>query len=500
MPILPRRLAMSSAAVFTIVLALASCTADATPPASGDPAGTSLVIGVADEPASLDPVLGYAPLGAAQIFDGLVEHQAAGTLRPVLATALPQPSSDGRSWTVDLRDDVSFTDGSALDAAAVVATYRRVLEPGAPLRDRFWMLGAVTAVDQDTVRFDLKQACAYFPDLLVLGIRAGTPDAPVGTGPYKVADWQRGKRLVLTANKAYFGTRPAITTVTVEFLPDDEVRAQRMRDGKLDGVGLPARLAAPFAAIDGLTVVEHSSADLRAVTFSDRGPTADPAVRLALNLAVDRQAVIGSALAGEGTPVSLPMPPALAEFTEPGARIDYDLVRAQFLLDAAGWVLGSDGVRAKGPTRASFTIGYPVADVVSRDLVAAFAAAAKRIGIAVTARPTALTEPLVDPRLIAFGDPFDPDPALYPVLHPAGGDLAKALDAERATTDPAQRAVAFRALQRAYQAAPTMAVLVAPRHSYVMRQNWNGYQPVVDATGTDHTWGAWWNLSSWTPR
>ncbi|PPK67582.1 ABC transporter substrate-binding protein [Actinokineospora auranticolor] len=498
MPILPRRTGVVLCLVAVLGLALA-CTADPPPPASGDPAGTSLVIGVAQEPASLDPVRGYALNGAAKVFDGLVEHQPVGTLRPALATGLPVPSADGKSWTARLRTDVSYTDGSAFDSADVVAAYQRVIADS-PLKARFWMLDGVKAVDQATVRFDLNTPCAYFPDLLVLGIpSAGTPDKLVGTGPYQVSDWQRGKRLVLTANKAYFGTRPAITTVTVEFIPDDEVRAQRLRDGKLDGTALPARLAADFAKTDGLAVVNHSSADLRAVTFAATGPTADPAVRLALNLAVDRQDLVEQVLAGKGKPASLPVPPTLAEFVEPGADIGYDPARAATVLDAAGWVAGADGIRAKAGERAAVAVGYRVADVTSRDLVAAFAATAKKVGVEVTANPTAEVDPAT-PHLVAFGDPFDPDPALHPLLHPAGGTIAANLDAARATTDPAQRAVAFRALERAYATAPTMVVLAAPDHSYVMRENWNGYQPVVDAAGTDYTWGPWWNLQAWTPN
>ncbi|WP_018684516.1 ABC transporter substrate-binding protein [Actinokineospora enzanensis] len=482
------------------VLGSAACTADPAPPASGDPAGKSLVIAVAKEPATLDPRQGYAPFGAAKIFDGLVEHAATGTLRPALATTLPLPSADGKSWTARLRTDVSYTDGSGFDAADVVATYKTALDPASPLHARFWMLTNVAQVDPTTVRFDLSTPSATFADLLVLGIPASTstPENLVGTGPYKLVDWERGNRLVLTANKAHYAGEPAITTVTVEFIPDDQVRAQRMRDGKLDGAELPATLARDFAKTDGLNVIEHDSADLRAVTFVDQGPTADPALRLALNLAVDRQQLVATALAGHGTIASLPVPPVLAEFVEPGARMDYDATRAVTVLDAGGWTLGADGVREKAGVRAEFAVTYPLGDITSRDLLAAFAEQVKAVGIKVTATPTRDPDPST-PRLLAYGDPFDPDPALYPLLHPAGGTIADSLDAARATTDPAQRAVAYRALERAYLTAPTMDVLGTPTHSYVMRENWTGYQSVVDATGTDHTWGPWWNLQTWKP-
>ncbi|MGQ0841009.1 ABC transporter substrate-binding protein [Actinokineospora sp.] len=484
-----------------VLSATAACTGDATPPASGDPDGKSLVIAAAEAPATLDPLAGYAPHGAAKIYDGLVEHQPGGTLRLALAATQPETAPDGKSWTVRLRGDVSFHDGTAFDAADVVAGYRPLLDPKAVLRPRFWMLSGVTQVDPTTVRFDLSQPYAGFAGLLVLGIRSseavGT-DRPVGTGPYEVAEWVPRTRLVLTANRAYFADPPAITRVTVEFEPDDEARAQHLRDGRLDGTALPARLAAGFERADGFTVVRHSAADLRAVTLPGTSPvTADPAVRLALNLAVDRRALVEAALAGQGSPASLPVPDVLPEFVEPGGRFEFDVARARAVLDAAGWVSGADGVRTKAGVPATITVAYPMADQISRDLVTGLAGAAAALGIQVTARPGAGDG---GPELVAFGDPFDPDPALYPLLHPAGGATAAALDAARATTDPAQRAVAIRAAQRAYLADPGLIVLSQSRHSYVIRENWNGYQPVVDAPGTDHTWGAWWNVQRWTPR
>ena len=93
------------------------------------------------------------------------------------------------------------------------------------------MLKAVAAVDQATVEFTLTAPYAPFPDLLVLGILpseslAGTGEPePVGTGPYRLADWRRGTRMELAANKAYWDGAPAIKKVTVEFIPDDDTRA-----------------------------------------------------------------------------------------------------------------------------------------------------------------------------------------------------------------------------------------------------------------------------------
>ncbi len=447
-----------------------------------------MVIAAAVAPASLDPAAGYAPLGAGKIYDGLVEYQPGGTLRAALAAALPLPAADGRSWTVTLRGDVKFHDGSPFDADDVVATYRRVLD--GPVRPKFWMLSDVRALDAATVRFELSQPYPAFAGLLVLGVKPAA-EGTNGTGPYQVAAWEPGRKLVLKAHPGYYLGTPKLSEVTVEFIADDETRAQLLRDGKLDGAVLPTTLASGFAATSGLTVVDHAAGDVRLVSLPEGPVTGDPVVRQALNLVVDRRELVEEALAGKGAATSIPLPAALAEFAEPSARFDLDVPRAQELLEAAGWTAAAAGPRTKAGVLAVIPVGYPAGDLTARDLVAGFARAAATIGVRVTAEPVArdaLTGSTAE--LCAVGDPFDPGRALSWL-----GDAAA-----RAVTDPAQRAVAYRALSRSNLAAPSAVVLAETGHSYVIRQNWTGYRAVVDGPGTDHTWGAWWNLQTWAPR
>ncbi len=141
-------------------------------------------------------------------------------------------------------------------------------------------------------------------------------------------------------------------------------------------------------------------------------------------------------------------------------------------------------------------------------LAAAFVAAAKTVGIAVTtvaAPPAELAaRSATDATLISTGNPFDPDLGLYPLLDTAlaGADSAVTgpLKAGRDTLDPGQRAVAYRQFQKAYLSEPTMVCLVFVDHTYVMRDNWTGYAQVTDSAAQGDTWGPWWNLQQWTPR
>ncbi len=307
------------------------------------------------EPESLHPLLGYGAEGASKFFDGLVAHDANRDLQPALAAQLPVAAADNLSWTVRLREGVTFHDGSGFDADDVLATYRALLDPAyaASVRSDYVMLTGVEKIDPTTVRFTLAYPDAAFPHRLALGIvpaeAVATPapleasefgSAPVGTGPYRFAEWRRGTSMQLTANEDYFGGPPAVKTITVVFATDDNTRAQRMRAGEFDGTVLPPALAQTFADSE-YQVHDHPSADYRTITLPTANPvTANPAIRLALNHAVDRQGMIDALLAGKGAPASTPIPQVLAEYAEPSAQFRFDRAEAERILDEGGWVRG----------------------------------------------------------------------------------------------------------------------------------------------------------------
>jgi peptide/nickel transport system substrate-binding protein len=516
--------------LFPIILVLAlagACTGTPTPSASGRPDNTAMVLAEPVEPATLNPLAGYAPSGAAKIFDGLYEHQPDGSLRPVLAASAPVPAADGNSWTVTLRTGIRFSDGTPFAPIDVLSTYRALINPvfASPLRADYAMLTGVDQVGQNTVRFDLAYPYAPFPDRLVLGIvsapELATPGPvaqlpmnthPVGTGPYTLVSWTKGSQLVLAANPKYptaLGGPPKVRRVVVQFVPKDTDRAAKLRAGQLDGAAMAPSQAATFAHSEAFNVLTDHSADLRAVRLPANGPvTGDPAVRLALNRAVDRAALVTGPLANAATPAPTPMPNVLAEFVEPTATFTVDQDAARTTLLQAGWIANTDGGRSKDGVPAAFTLDYPIGDTTDSVLASAFAVAAKAIGIAVTpigvAPDTLAAKAATDATLISTGTPFDPDLGLYPLLDSAlagsGQAVRGALDTSRHTLDPAQRAVAYRQFQKAYVADPAMVCLVFVDHTYVMRNNWTGYAPVTDATSQGVTWGAWWNLAQWTPR
>jgi peptide/nickel transport system substrate-binding protein len=528
----PRR--VPAALIVMLTTVIAGCSAPTAPGggagAAGD--GASMVLADGYEPESLHPLLGYGTEGASKIFDGLVTHDAERLLQPALAAALPEPAPDRLSWSVPLRSGVTFHDGSAFDAADVVATYRALLDPAyaSSIRSDYVTLAGVEAVDDHTVRFRLARPDAAFPHRLTLGIvpaeAVAAPEpleasafstAPVGTGPYRLAQWRRGTSMRFTANEAYFGGVPAVREIEIVFAVDDNTRAQRLRAGEFDGTVLPPALAETFAG-SGYTVLHHPSADYRAVTLpTAHAVTGDPAIRLALNVAANRQGMIDALFAGRGAPASTPIPEALAEYAEPSAQFRFDRAEAERILDASGWTRGPDGTRARDGVPARFTLMYPAADSIRRDLAQAFASDAHAVGVDVLLE--GLGWEAIEPRMgsdalvLGGGSPFDPDLVAYPLLHSSyGGDgfnnpasyanpeVDAGLEAARSAADPTERVAAVRAWQRAYAAAPGFVFLTFLDHSYVVRERWDGYVQVVDPHTHGTTWGPWWNVEDWTPR
>lgn len=489
-----------------------------------------MVLAVERAPETLNPLAGYAPYGAAKIFDGLVEHTADGGLRPALASDLPRPSQDGLTWTVRLRDGVRFSDGTTFGAADVLATYQALLDPAvdSPLRPKYDMLTGVSKVDEHTVRFRLSRRDPDFAHLLVLGIlpsealadpgpAAESPIGtdPVGTGPYRVRSFRPGEKLVLAANRSYFAGKPAVSTVTVLLGRDGSKRSAAVARGTVDGACLPAATVARHGVPDGYRTLTDPAADTLAVTLPTDDPvTGNTAIRTALNLVVNRKAAVSRVLANKGSVASTPVTDAHPELQEPDASFGHHPKKARSVLRDAGWTAPGDGdTRSHGDTRAAFPVLYAKGDTVARGMVRRLASDAAKAGIDVEPKPASRDELAErageEPELVRTGSPFDPVFTLSQLLHSGGSAndtgyhdaaVATALERARTVADPAQRAVAMRAMQRAYREDPAMVVLARADHVCLQRAAWTGYQPVTDPPVAGIAWGPWWNLATWSPQ
>ncbi|MGO4458993.1 ABC transporter substrate-binding protein [Streptomyces sp. M-16] len=505
-------------------------TACANPSGPARPAD-SAVVGIATEPESLSPLLGYGKDGNSKIFDGLLTHDADRKLRPALAEALPEVSADGRTYTYRLRQGVEFSDGEPFTAADVEFTYRTILDPATNNASKTELdaIDSVTAQGPDQVVFTLKYPYAPFAERTVLPIApehvAGKQDVnsggfttrPVGTGPYVLTGWSKGEKISFRANPSYWGGEPAVKKFTMAVIKDDDVRATRLRSGELDAAILPPNLAAGFAGDRTRRTFAAKTFDYRDVTLPTHHPvTGDPAVRQALDIAVDRAAMVDKLLDGAGKAAHGPVPTDSPWFT-PGTERAHDPDRAKRILDDAGWKPAADGVRVKDGVRASFPLWYTTGDKIRQDHALAFASDARKAGVEVTTE--AGTWEVIEPRmktdavLAGGGSPADPDFDQYPLLtsslagdgfnNMAGYDnpvVDRALADARRSGDPAARATAYDTVQRELVKNPGYVFLTHIDHLYVVNDRWDG--PTTQVEPHDHGLGSgpWWNVEHWKPK
>ncbi|MFB7933258.1 ABC transporter substrate-binding protein [Streptomyces sp. NPDC056039] len=520
-----------AAATAALAAAVTACSAPSSGGGEGDAKSGSVVIGVASEPDTLNPLLGYGKDGNSKIFDGLLAHDADLKLKPALAAALPEVADGGRTYTYTLRDGVEFSDGEPLTAADVVYTYRTALDAKTnnTFKSELDAVKKVEASGDDKVVFTLKYPYAAFAARTVLPIVpehiAGEQDPntgtfntrPVGTGPYVLSKWSKGEKLTFKANPRYWGGKPKVKTFTMAVISDDDVRATRLRSGDLDGAVLPPNLAATFKSDDGKRTYDAKSYDFRAVTLpTPNKVTGDRAIRRALDAAVDRETMVDKILDGAGRPAYGPLPVDDPAFTKAVER-DQDLGKAKKILDEAGWKPAGDGIRAKDGQRASFTLLYPSGDKVRQDHALAYASDAKKAGIEVKAESA--TWEVIEPRmkntavLAGFGSTGDPDFGLYTLLHSSlAGDgfnnmarydnpaVDRALDTGRRGQDPAERKAAYDKLQRALVMDPGYTFLTHIDHLYVLADRWEDLGTQLEPHEHGFASGPWWNIEDWQPK
>lgn len=380
----------------------------------------TLVLAIGGEPdTGYDPLLGWGRYGHPLFQSTLLTRDAGLATRPDLATAWSL-SDDRLTWTITIRDDVRFSDGQPLTAGDVAFTFAKAAESAGAL-DMTAMQSA-EATDDRTVVIRLKKPWITFTEFFYsLGIvpAAGYgPDYarnPVGSGPYRMVSWKRGEQLIVEANPNYYGPRSPFTHLTFLFTGEDASLAAA-KSGQVDMITVPAALADSLP--EGFNTVRVDSVDNRGVTFAtvpDTGKkdakgnalgnnvTSDPAIRKAINLGIDRRKIVDTALQGYGTPAFGPADGL--PWSNPDAAVSYDLEAAKALLDKAGWMAGSDGIRGKNGIRASFPVNYPSADSTRQAIAIVFSEMLQPLGIEATPNGTTweVIERVMHSQPVVFG-------------------------------------------------------------------------------------------------
>ena len=329
--------------------------------ADGDSDGT-LRMALAERPAGLDPLddADPPPDGLAQLtFGGLYTYDASTGLVAYLAAGEPQIADERRTYVVELREGARFQNGDPVTAADVRYSFQQARDRDGSERGLATHLDAVEAIDDRTVRFQLPEAYAPFPHLLTQpivpeAVREADPEQfrtrPIGAGPFRVTERLPDESLRLVRWADYWAEpRPRLEAVEFAAVETPTVRVNSLTSGRTDVVeSIPPELYPDVAERPDATIHDALRMDYVHLAFNcRRGPTADPAVREAVDHSVSMDRIVAEFVEPVGGRTVSPVPPPLAadwEFPVEDWRAiprDRDIEAARELLESAdvpdGW-------------------------------------------------------------------------------------------------------------------------------------------------------------------
>jgi peptide/nickel transport system substrate-binding protein len=449
-----------------VLIFLAACGPGGSTPASsgsspGGPSGT-LTIGLSADAESMDPYRVYQNAGFSvmyAIFDTLVTIAPDGSLGPGLADSWTSP--DDKTLELKLHPGVKFQDGEAFDADAVRFSLDRIadIDPATnkpyPVGDsrrlnsafasNFASLDSVEVVDPLTVKLHLNA-----PDSGVLGNLgtlqmlpphyyaqvgdAGFALKPIGTGPFKFVEWVKDDHITLEANPDYWNSprgKPLVAKVIFRPIPDAATRISELATGGIQIMeDLPPDQAAQVKAAGDQAVYLSDAHSIAIWLTTDKGGNlakspgdqataiaalANPAVRRALNMAIDRKTIVATILDGFGEPMNSLWVSGDKGFDSSLPAIAFDPAAARQILAQQGYPNG-------------FAVNMDICTCDNSAIYEAVVGMLANVGVAVTLKPAELnqfndawskgdTNPMRGARL---GFPVDPNTELYLWLYSKG--------------------------------------------------------------------------------
>lgn len=355
-----------------------------------------LVVAQRQDPKNWDPIDTYRVAWgsvASNFYDGLVRRDENLKLQPGLATDW-EVLDDGMRIRFHLRKGVTFHNGEPFNAKAVKYTFDRLLgEVGAqgPQRANYTTIDHVEIIDEYTVDFHMK-----VPDPVMLTKLSGygamiVPPQyienkgqtyfdlhPVGTGPFKVIEYVQGSHITMVPNTDYFGQVPQVDKLIYRFIKEDATRLAEFQAGNVDIIVsppfamLPTFKTVPDAQIISVPGPAIQSLSLRPVDAA----TSDVRVRRALNMAVNKQALINAFLGGHGEPIASLQGRLSFGYDPELEGYPYDPERARELLKAAGVEPGT-----------KMTIDYRAGNSTFNEVVQALSGFFGAVGIDIELRP-----------------------------------------------------------------------------------------------------------------
>ena len=411
------KIAASSAAALSLGGVLGGCSGSSSS-ASASASGHATDEVVVTMTPSSEPAAGFDPFyswGCGEhVHEPLLQSTLVATdvnLNFVNDLATDYRCSDDRlSWTFDIRDDAKFTDGQPLTARDVAFTLNGIKAFEGSELDLSYMEQARATSDTQVVIELNKPFNAFLYTLAVVGI---VPEHaydlqtygsnPIGSGRYKLEQWDKGQQVIFVANPDYYGEAPKIKKMTVLFVEEDTSLAMA-KAGTVDVAYTAATLASQTPK--DFALFSAASVDCRGISLptvpaggmrNDGGAdypagndvTCNLEVRQAINYALDRDKLVNNTLSGYGD-VCFSVCDDLPWGSD-DMRIDRDVAKANKLMTDAGWAKGSDGIYEKGGQRAAFTLMYSANDSVRQAMANEFMNQMRDFGIDVSIKGSGWT-------------------------------------------------------------------------------------------------------------
>ncbi len=489
---------------------------------AGAPSGGRFVFPLPSEPTTLNFVTGSDAISdyvERLVGDSLVDRDENLTLVPRLAESW-EFSNDGRVLTFHLRRGARFHDGVLLTSADVRYTYERVIDPKSHAVGRvdgFLPIERLETPDETTVRVIYR--FPYAPALAAWEVpilprhlyehedflAARRNRSPVGTGPFRFLSWEAGRRIVLAANQDYWGGRPLLDTLEFQVIPSQETTLQALLAGEIDYA--PSLSPVQWEAHAGdpsfarrFATVQYQPLFFYYIAWRSDGSNpyfADPLVRRAMALALDREGYVKNVLRGAGLVSPSLFHPAVLPADPGQPAVPYDPAGAAALLDRAGWLLDPrTGVRTRAGVPFRFTLlifsGGP--DHVQFSQVAQ--ESLQRLGVLMSIQrldwPTLwsrLQEGGFQAALSGMVSSVDPDGVAYGMLHSSqikGGQnyagfrdpqIDSWLEEGRRALDPKERETIYRRIDRRIADLQPCTCLFSPLTRAAMSRRVSGARP-----------------------
>lgn len=337
-----------AATIVASALVLAGCSSST--PSAEDAADASIYIGSLYEPQNLSNTQGggqgVTEAFNGNVYEGLYKLTDDGEVEPLLA-ASEEVSEDGLTYTITLRDDVTFHSGKQLTSADVKASVEAVTaeDSKSARKSAFAVISGIETPDDSTVVFTLSQrSISFLYNLAYIWIvNADAEDLTTtedGTGPYTLDEWKQGSTLTLTRWDDYWGEPAANGEVVFEYFTDATAQNNALLTGEIDvitSIQSPDALE-QFASNDDYTISEGTSTTKELLAFNDRvAPFDNALVRKAVYSAIDTEKLLTSIWGDYGTLIGSMVPPTDPWYEDLTDVNPYDVDLAKKQLAEAGY-------------------------------------------------------------------------------------------------------------------------------------------------------------------